>query len=466
MMFVVTSFNKVSYGDKSDELLIQGSLSSQQDPFYFLSPVPASVKLFDKINLSFFRNKLIILQYRYRLQTPYGSQTAIDGRLIIWSAWIKDDLTEIKVPKLDQEGGYKLIIEYKTKSSNETKKYEKVFYVYYVNPLTSPEVVKSKTQPPTNRTAANITPVTDRNPTNTTAKTSVEKPVRTPAKTNTNTPDKALTKTTTGSPDEGTAKSSAKGVPATENIPNGKRRVYDKRMDLRGVKIQANISPKIVPQTATLTAESSEKTVIVEKNTAPEYDMLLAESIEKKDTALFNESIRNGAGTTLEGKNGGNIFHLMNGTFASENLILMLKNKGFSINETDNRGNSPLHFAILSGENEYARSLINQGADLNIKNNLELSPLHLAVLLNDEEVVDELLKKGAEVDLKGNTGYTALHIASEMNYVEIAKNLLSKRAKNRIKTNQGLSPKTIAKIQDNNEMVKLIWKKGYDTLSS
>ncbi len=160
------------------------------------------------------------------------------------------------------------------------------------------------------------------------------------------------------------------------------------------------------------------------------------------------------------------MFHLLNGTFSSENLISLLKKRGFSINETDNSGNSPLHLAILTGENKYAFSLINQGADLNIKNNLELSPLHLAVLLNDLEIVNELLKKGASVDLKGNTGYTPLHIASEMDNIDIAKDLLLNGAKNGIKTDQGLSPKAIAKIQGNNEMVKLILKKDSYTVSS
>ena len=82
---------------------------------------------------------------------------------------------------------------------------------------------------------------------------------------------------------------------------------------------------------------------------------------------------------------------------------------------TDINGNSPLHTAILSGESEYALSLINQGADLNILNNMELSPLHIAILLNDRTVANNLMIKGAKVDIPGNTGYTPLHIASEMN---------------------------------------------------
>jgi ankyrin repeat protein len=425
IIFYGTSFNKVNYAEKSDEPLIPVNFSSQQDPFYFLIPVPVAVKLFDKIDLSFFRNKLIVFQYRYRIQAPYGGETAIDGRLIIWSAWIRDDLTDIKIPRLNQEGGYKLIVEYKTQKSTETKKFERVFYVYHVNPLANTEKT-AKTMPATNKTTTNIT-----------AETTANK----------------------------TAKTAANAIPSTNNATSGKMRVNDKRMDLKDVKLKVNITPITIFQTANTTAEPSKQSVAIEKSIPTDIDILLAEAIEKKDTITFSELILNSTGTNLKGKNGGNIFHLINDDFSSENLISMLKNMGFSINETDNNGYSPLHLAILLGENRYARSLINQGADLNIKSNTELSPLHLAVLLNNEEIVRDLLIKGAEVNLKGNTGYTPLHIASEMNYIEIAKNLLFKGATNGIKTNQGLSPKTIAKIQNNNEMMRLIRKKDSGTLN-
>ncbi len=465
MTFIVTSFNIVSYVGKSVDHSIQGSLSSKQDPFYFLTPVPASVKLFDKINLSFFRNKLLVVQYRYRLQTPYGSQTEIDGRFIIWSSWIKDDLTEIKIPRLDQEGGYKLIIEYKPQTGNETKKFEKVFYVYYVNPMASAEAAKSKKQPQASRSVSGSTTVADRTTSKTTPNTPKEKPISTPARTTANQPGKTPPGTNTESTDAGTAKTSAKPAPVAENMANETRRIYDKRLDLRGVKIAVNIRPEIISQAENLTAESSEKKVIINESAVSKYEILLTDAIEKKDSVLFRESVQNGAGRLLKGKNGGNIFHLMNDAFAGEKLISILKDKGFSINETDNSGNSPLHLAILLGYTIYTHSLINQGADLNIKNNLDLSPLHLAVLLNDIEVADELLSKGADINLKGNTGYAPLHIATEMNYIGIANNLLLKGARKGIKTRQGLSPKAIARIQDYNEMVKLITKKGSDTLS-
>lgn len=446
IIFYGTNFNKVTSSEKSDELIIPDYFYSQQDPFYFLTPVPVSVKLFSKIDLSFFRNKLIVFQYRYRVQTPYGAETSIDGRLILWSPWINHDLTEIKIPELNQEGGYKLIVEYKMQGSDEIRKFERAFYVYYVNPLTNAEIGISKKPVPIDKKETKTALVTEKTANKTIPET-----------------NKTLTITTTETTGDKTTKIAANAIPSTNYAANEKMRLNDKRMDLKDVKIKVNITPITLLQTGNTTTEPFKKSVSVEKSIPSDIEILLAEAIEKKDTIKFTELVLNSTGTNIKGKNGGNIFHLINDDFSSENLIFLLKNKGFSINETDNDGYSPLHLAILLGENRYARSLINQGADLNIRNNAELSPLHLAVLLKNEQIVQDLLKNGAEVNLKGNTGYTPLHIASEMNYIEIAKNLLLKGATNRIKTSQGLTPKTIAKIQNNDEMIRMIWKKDFQT---
>ena len=52
-----------------------------------------------------------------------------------------------------------------------------------------------------------------------------------------------------------------------------------------------------------------------------------------------------------------------------------------------------------------------------------------------------------------------------MNHIGLAKDLLYMGANSRIKTAQKLTPRAIAKIQGNNEMVKLISKKGTYTVN-
>lgn len=442
MIFFGTSFNKVSSVDNYKEPYIPVFLFSQQAPFYFLNSVPAAVKLPGKINLSFFRNQSIVFQYRYKLELPYGTVSDIDRRLITWSAWTKDNLTEFNVSRLDQEGGYKLIIEYMTPELGETKKFEKPFYVYRDNPKANDKIAESKPAPVSEKTPAKTTPTTP------TTQVTDETPAK-PSPPNNRATSGAVS--ATGQP---TSKITANSIPAIDKNNKEKEPNNDIQTALKDAKEEIN------REAVNIITTPSEKPAVVEKAIVPDYNKLLAEAITKKDSLLFRKSIQNGAGGEIKGTEGGNIFHIIDETIANENLISMLKDKGISINETDDYGNSPLHVAIIEGKREYARTLISQGADLNIKNNLELSPLHIAVFLDDEEAVKHLLNKGAEIDLRGNSGYTPLHIASEMNHINLAKDLLMMGAKSRLKTDQKLTPKTIAKIQRNNEMCKLIGKKG------
>jgi ankyrin repeat protein len=190
------------------------------------------------------------------------------------------------------------------------------------------------------------------------------------------------------------------------------------------------------------------------------YNDLLLKAIEENDTALFRKSILNGGGNGLIGSNGGNVFHILNGTLGNEYSVSILKKNGISIDKQDDNGNSPLHIAILNGDFEYTRFLINQGADMNIKNNTDLSPLHLTAFLNSHQISGYLMEKGAVVDIKGNSGYTPLHIASELNNYTLVKQLLNHGAKTKHKTDQKLSPASIAKIQKNDEIFRLLTRSG------
>lgn len=457
IIFYGTILNKVSSADWSKEPYIPIIFSSQQAPFYFLNSVPAAVKLSGKINLSFFRNQSVVFQYRYKLELPYGVVSDIDRRLITWSVWSKDNLTELNVPRLDQEGGYKLIIEYMTPDLGETKKFEKPFYVYRDNPKVIDKIAQSKTAPvidkPTAKTTSTIK-VTDKTPAKQSPATNRAASGTSPAA------GQATSKTASKT----TSKTTANTMPANDNKNREEEQAVDNLIALKDAKKE--IDPETLPSAVKGNTIPSEKTAIVEMTIVTDYNKLLAEAIEKKDAVLLRNSILNGAICNIKNINGGNIFHIMDETIASEELISMIKEKGVNINETDNNGNSPLHLAIIGGEGEYARSLISQGADLNMKNYQEMSPLHIAAFLDNEDGVKLLLDKGAEIDLKGNSGYTPLHIASEMNHITVAKDLLMMGAKSTLKTDQKLTPRALAKIQGNREIYKMIGKKGPYTADS
>jgi len=393
--------------------------TEDQIPLNFTNPIPSKIKILGKVDLSFYVNQAVVFQYRYRLEVPQGGGTNVNRSLLTWTAWINQGINEIVIPKLGKEGRYRFVVEYKTHASNEIEKYEKSFDVYDTKPLTTTATAQTNTIPSPDKTIPEPTrPVADNRP---------SKP-----------------------------KDNQDNTATTIKIDKNKQ-VNNKLILAKDKPIQefAGNQKEYLPA----------KPVVVDKNLTKDYNLLLLESIRQKNAGLLRESIANGAGLNLKGQYGGNIFHMLDDHIASEDLISILKNKGTSINEPDTYNNSPLHYAILKGENIYARYLINQGANLNIKNQTDLSPLHLAVLLNNIIVVKDLLSKGANVDIKGNTGYTPLHIASEMNHMEIARDLLRNGAKISLQTDQKLSAKTIAKIQKNNNIVTLLTSRGSNVLS-
>jgi len=442
VIFYGTSFTKISYAYKSIEFLIPGLFPPQQEPIYFYRPVPSKILLLDKLDLSFFKSPLIAT-YRYKLEVPDANKSNIERKLFYWSVWSEDDLTEIVVPRLDVEGSYKLMIEYQTRSGTVTKRYEKQFLVYQDSQAGSEVTAVNKAQPATERATTETSSVAGS--------------------------DNNAFKKTNNAAAQAAALTAGETVDqvklANDSILKEKAAINEKVGDLSNVKIAVNNIPEIVADTEFIPTEPYESIEVAEKSPELDFDNLLTRAIESKDSALFSRSIKNGANASLTGENGGNIFHLLDDTIASEELIGILKNSGISIDKTDNYGNSPLHLAILSGKSRYAGSLINQGANLNIKNKMDLSPLHLAVFLNDEEVTDDLLKRGADINLKGNSGYTPLIIASEMNHINMAIKLLDFKASTRNKTAQGLSGKSVARIQRNTDMAKLIGKKGSYTVN-
>jgi len=385
----------------------------------FLKPIPGSIKVLEKVNFSFYVDQSVVSQYRYKIEIPKGLNDAVTDGLSTWSGWKSDYSINIRPQSFNKEGKYKFLVEYKLFTTNDTKLFEKSFEVKGDN------------------SAANIASV---------------KP--------------SITKQAITLPQAETKKESAfVSEPKVISKPAIANRDADTSKDTLSAmaRTDSKSSSEAIPVIQMVTApeelkKSEPKTEIPE--ISKDYNKLLLESISEKNTDLFKSCIEMGGNTNISSDNGGNIFHLIAGKIEDENLIPVLTGKGNSINKKDSYGNTPLHYAILVGESEYARSLIHNGADLNIKNQQELTPLQLAAFLNNETVIKELLKKGADINSSGNTGYSSLHIAAELNYLPIAGDLLKQGAMDKLKTNQGLTSKTIAGIQQNREMQKLIKSKG------
>ena len=438
VIILSTSLNNFNIAAKSEESILSEYFIYQEASFYFLKPVSPSIKLHDKIDLSFFRNQSVVSEYRYRLEIPAGGATVIDRNFTRWTPWISFDFIEFIIPMLDREGGYKLNIEYRSSKGGEILNFEKLFYVYRVNPGTYGEIANSETAAVSDKTVSKTTTTTDKQITKV-------QPVTSRTTSNITTAINLSSKRVTPVIDKIVIRTNSIAVLSLNDLNLKGRLGNEKQPILQDARmIVAHKTVSIFKNTSN---ESEKKTVPTEINNAKDYNHLIAESIERKDTTLFKKLVQSEAEIVLKGPEGGNIFHLMNDFISNDELITVLKSKGISINETDNNGNSPLHVAILSGESEYARSLINQGAELNIRNKLELSPLHLAAFLNDRQVTNILVLQGAEIDIKGNSGYTPLHIATELNNIHVARDLLYKGANTRIKTKQNLTPQVLLKFR-------------------
>ncbi|XP_069364623.1 transient receptor potential cation channel subfamily A member 1 [Maniola hyperantus] len=144
-----------------------------------------------------------------------------------------------------------------------------------------------------------------------------------------------------------------------------------------------------------------------------------------------------GSDVELKDTNDRNVLHLivMNGgrleDFAAtcrkrceESLIHLL-------NEKDNKGCSPLHYASREGHIRSLESLIKLGACINLKNNNNESPLHFAARYGRYHIANQLLDsdKGTFIiNESDGEGLTPLHIASREGHTRVVQLLLNRGA--------------------------------------
>ena len=98
---------------------------------------------------------------------------------------------------------------------------------------------------------------------------------------------------------------------------------------------------------------------------------------------------------------------------AAENIEAVKQHlaAGTDVNMKDNRGMTPLHWAVERGRKETAELLIAKGADVNAKRTNGSTPLHyaaLAALKGQKEIAELLIAEGANVNAKDDFGRTPL----------------------------------------------------------
>lgn len=184
----------------------------------------------------------------------------------------------------------------------------------------------------------------------------------------------------------------------------------------------------------------------------PEYLIELLASAESKNTQkeILLLLLDNGLDISFHNENGCNLLHIIckTGKYFSNivEIAEVLLNAGVQLNELDNDGFSPLHWAIFETVNlELATFLIKKGADVNLKREVDgKSPLSAVITSGSnkhkefEDLIELILSKGADANAIDKNGRTALH---EARYNEaIFKLLISKGAKPGIHDNDDNTP--------------------------
>lgn len=110
------------------------------------------------------------------------------------------------------------------------------------------------------------------------------------------------------------------------------------------------------------------------------------------------------------------------------------------MNEGDDHGFGPLHWACFAGSTSIVDMLLNRGARINATNTGEDTALHLAASHGHIDCVNLLLKNRADVNALNEHGNTPLHYACFWGFQEIAELLIAHGAQANVANVDGDTP--------------------------
>ncbi|MFC2119274.1 ankyrin repeat domain-containing protein, partial [Bacteroidota bacterium] len=145
-------------------------------------------------------------------------------------------------------------------------------------------------------------------------------------------------------------------------------------------------------------------------------------------------------------------------------IARLLIDKGADVNSLNNRGITPLYYAISSGSNrsdDIAMVLIENGANVNAKSPRGETLLQIAVSNGFTNVARLMIEKRADKSVLVKNSYQSLlHLAAINGYADMAEMLIKKGLDPNQKDYHGKSPKYYAGLYGNSTVVKELLKAG------
>uniref|UniRef100_A0A4W4FL76 Scaffold protein ILK n=1 Tax=Electrophorus electricus TaxID=8005 RepID=A0A4W4FL76_ELEEL len=139
---------------------------------------------------------------------------------------------------------------------------------------------------------------------------------------------------------------------------------------------------------------------------------------------------------------------------------LWLDNTENDLNQGDDHGFSPLHWACREGRSNVVDMLIMRGARINVMNRGDDTPLHLAASHGHRDILGKLIQCKADTNAANEHGNTPLHYACFWGHDLVAEDLVSNGAQVSICNKYGEMPLDKAKPHLRDHLKELAEKLG------
>ena len=128
--------------------------------------------------------------------------------------------------------------------------------------------------------------------------------------------------------------------------------------------------------------------------------------------AVVKMLVRAGAGVRVTNNGGGSCLELAATNADTETVRTLLCMPEVDVNQSNDRGYTPLHFAVSMQHSDVVQLLIDAGADIEAKDVQGTTPLHCACSAGELDIVQKLLKAGADVCVVDDASTTCLMFAA------------------------------------------------------